>query len=149
MQADVQFRPLQASDYDAVVSLWRRSEGVEVAEGDDRKTFAAYVKRNPGLSTVAIRRRRIVGAVLCGHDGRRGLIYHLAVAKTCRGLGIGRQLVAKGLDGLKAAGIRRVILLVAQENRPGRSFWRGLGFEEISGAMPMGLDLSRTTKRRG
>lgn len=143
MQGDINFRVFQSKDYAEVVRLWRRAAGVEVAEGDDRASIVAYLRRNQRLSRVAVRQGRIVGAVLCGHDGRRGLIYHLAVARACQGQGVGRRLVEAGLTGLRAAGIQRVILLVAKANRPGRAFWRSLGFEEISGALPLGLDLGR------
>src|SRR5688572_30864431 len=102
MQASFSFRRFRASDYPAVLRLWRRAKGVEVAEGDDRAGVLAYLKRNPGLSQVALARGRIVGAMLCGHDGRRGLIYHLAVSPRHQGFGVGRRLVEIGVAGLKA-----------------------------------------------
>jgi ribosomal protein S18 acetylase RimI-like enzyme len=80
-------------DYDAVVTLWRRSEGVGLNESDTREAIAAFLRRNPRLSFVAQKRGRIIGIVLCGHDGRRGYLHHLAVSKHHRQRGIGRQLV--------------------------------------------------------
>jgi N-acetylglutamate synthase len=141
MQAEIEFRPLAPLDYDQVVALWRRCDGVEVAEGDDRASFASYLARNPGLSYAAVRGDVVVGAALCGHDGRRGLVYHLAVAPECRGQGIGKQILALGLAGLRKCGIARAIILVAKDNPLGQDFWISQGFEPISGALALGMDL--------
>jgi ribosomal protein S18 acetylase RimI-like enzyme len=83
----------------------------------------------------------IVGVVLCGHDGRRGHIYHLAVDPSYQGLGLGKRLLADCLDGLRRAGVQRVIILVASDNQRGTKFWKRYGWEEIPGAIPMGIDL--------
>ncbi|HVU17389.1 MAG TPA: GNAT family N-acetyltransferase [Candidatus Didemnitutus sp.] len=141
MQATIITRAFRERDYGAVLRLWRRSQGVEIAEGDDRAGIVAYLRRNPGLSRVALRRQRIVGAVLCGHDGRRGLIYHLAVAPRYRGQGIGQLLVQECIDGLRARGIKRALILVDKRNRKGRTFWLRRGFEVISLAEPFGRDV--------
>ena len=141
MSAATLTRSFRAEDYEAVVRLWHESEGVEVAEGDDRDTITGYLQRNPNLSRVAVRGPEILGAVLCGHDGRRGLIYHLAVAKEARRLGLGRKLVGECLAGLRACGIKRTLILVARENPEGQAFWQLQGFEEISGAVALGLDI--------
>jgi ribosomal protein S18 acetylase RimI-like enzyme len=142
MQAEIEFRSLIPLDYDQVVALWRRCEGVEVAEGDDRESFTRYLDRNPGLSIGAISAGAIVGATLCGHDGRRGLIYHLAVAPEYRGRGVGRQILESGLAGLSKCGIARVVILVAKDNPRGQKFWIFQGFECIAGAVPLGMDLT-------
>lgn len=128
-------------DYAAAVALWDQVEGVEVAEGDLEHEIAAYLKRNPGLSRVACDGETIVGAVLCGHDGRRGWVYHLAVATTYRGTGVGKRLVEECLSGLRQAGIRRAIILVAGDNPVGRKFWLRNGWEELTAAVPMARDV--------
>ena len=112
-----------------------------MAEGDSRSEIEAYLKRNPNLSRIAALDGRIVGAVLCGHDGRRGLIYHLAVSPPARGKGISRQLVKECVKGLKAAGIKRALLLVEKDNFGGRAFWISQGFEVIEGALALGRDI--------
>jgi len=100
-------REFVIDDYDKAVTLWSLVEGVEVAEGDSKEEIRAYLLRNPGLSRVAEENGTIVGAVLCGHDGRRGLIYHLAVAPASHGKGIGKLLVRECLTHLRATGIVR------------------------------------------
>ena len=65
-------RHFRIEDYDAVIPLWRRTGGVGLNESGTRRVIAAYLRRNPRLSFVAEKDGRIIGAVLCGHDGRRG-----------------------------------------------------------------------------
>jgi N-acetylglutamate synthase len=142
MQVEIKFRPVTPSDFEEVVALWRRCEGVEVAEGDDKESFIRYLDRNPGLSFAATIDAEIVGAALCGHDGRRGLVYHLAVAPEYRGQGLGAKILEMGLSGLRQCGIARVIILVAKDNSLGREFWISQGFENIAGALPLGADLT-------
>jgi len=90
---------------------------------------------------VAIDGSAIVGVALCGHDGRRGHIYHLAVDPAYQGRGLGKRLLDECLDGLRRAGVQRVIILVADDNQRGAEFWKHRGWEEIPGAVPMGIDL--------
>jgi len=128
-------------DYDKAVALWRMVEGVEVAEGDSKEEIRAYLLRNPGLSRVAEENGTMVGAVLCGHDGRRGLIYHLAVAPASHGKGIGKLLVRECLTHLRATGIVRALILVAGDNAGAHSFWLRIGWEDVTDVIVMGIDL--------
>lgn len=137
-----QIRAMTADDLASARQLWANAEGIEVAEGDSPEELARYLARNPGLSTVATDTLgQLIGAVLCGHDGRRGFIYHLAVDPKCRGQGVGRAIMQRSLAGLKQAGLARVLLLVAADNDGGRQFWRHEGWEDMAFAKPMGLDL--------
>ncbi len=132
-------RAFQIADYERAVALWHSVEGVEICRGDSRAEIAGYLARNPGLSRVAEEDGVLVGAALCGHDGRRGFIYHLAVAAAVRGRGVGERMLEECVRGLQAAGIRRAILLVANENAVGHAFWRRQGWENID-AFAMSLD---------
>ena len=67
-------RAFRVEDYDAVIALWRRTEGVGLNESDTRRAIAEFLQCNPRLSFVAEKDGRIIGAVLCGHDGRRGYL---------------------------------------------------------------------------
>jgi ribosomal protein S18 acetylase RimI-like enzyme len=136
-----EIRPLAVADLPAARALWTAAEGVEMAEGDSPEELAAYLARNPGLSQAAWRGDRLVGAILAGHDGRRGLLYHLAVRPEERGRGTGRTLMARALAGLKQHGIRRVLLLVARDNPGGREFWLKRGWEPVDLADTFGFDL--------
>ena len=129
-------------DYDSAIALWGSVEGVEICEGDSREEIICYLERNPGLSRVAEARGKIVGVVMCGHDGRRGWIYHLAVSPEYRGQQVGRRLLDDCVDGLRKAGLKRGIILVAGDNSAGREFWLRNGWEEIEGAIPMTREIA-------
>jgi len=137
MSDGVTTREFVMADYDAAIALWTGVEGVEICEGDSREEVAEYLKRNPGLSRVAEAGGKIVGVAMCGHDGRRGWIYHLAVAAEYRGQKVGRLLLDDCVNGLRKAGLKRAIILVAGDNPAGHEFWLRNGWEEITGAIPM------------
>jgi N-acetylglutamate synthase len=134
-------REFVIADYDRAVALWCEVEGVEICEGDSRQEIRGYLERNPGLSRVAEENATMVGAVLCGHDGRRGWIYHLAVSLAYRGRGVGKLLLEECCRGLRSAGIKRAIILVDGDNSAGKEFWVRNGWENIAGAIPMARDL--------
>ena len=139
--AGVSTREFVIGDYDQAVALWNKIDTVEICEGDSREEIAEYLKRNPGLSRVAEANGTIVGAALCGHDGRRGWIYHLALAREYRGRGAGKLLLDDCLRGLREAGLKRAIILVEGGNSAGHKFWLREGWEDISGAIPMTREL--------
>ena len=141
MSGNVKTREFSITDYDAALELWQRVEGLEIAEGDDRESVVHFLARNPGLSRVATEGSAIVGVVLCGHDGRRGYIYHLAVDPAHQARGLGKRLTDECLDGLRRAGLKRALILVANDNPRGRKFWRRHGWEEVPGPIVMGIDV--------
>jgi ribosomal protein S18 acetylase RimI-like enzyme len=126
MSDDIKTREFSSSDYDAALELWQRVEGLEIAEGDDRESVAGFLARNPGLSRIATDGPVIVGVVLCGHDGRRGYIYHLAVDPVYQARGLGKRLTDECLDGLRRAGLKRALILVVAtdgKKSPDRLSW--------------------------
>ena len=80
------------------------------------------------MSFVATDNGKIIGAVLCGHDGRRGYIHHLAVAETHQKKGIGRKLTERCLESLKNLGIQKCHLFIFEDNEGGQKFWESLGW---------------------
>ena len=130
-------RAFVASDYDAVLELWRVSDGVVLREVDSRPAVERFLSRNPGTSFVCEREGRVVGAVLCGTDGRRGFLYHLAVAPGHRRRGVGRVLVQSALQALAAAGVHKCHLMVLPSNTAARAFWKSVGWVERSDVMLM------------
>jgi N-acetylglutamate synthase len=122
-------RELTPADHAAVTALWRASEGVGLGPDDGEMELAAFLARNPGLSLVALDEAgaRLVGAALCGHDGRRGHIYHLAVAASHRRGGLGRAIVAACLTGLERQGIHRAQVSVFATNDAAKAFWARMG----------------------
>ena len=138
---EIQTREFTIDDYDAAIALWKKVEGLDVAEGDDREAIRRFLKQNRGLSRVATEGAKLVGAALCGHDGRRGYIYHLAVDPAYQGHGLGRRMMDECLAGLKRAGLERANILVAKDNPRGLDFWRRCGWEDLDDAAAMGRDV--------
>ncbi|MDT8903961.1 GNAT family N-acetyltransferase [Anaeroselena agilis] len=129
MDSGISIRAMTIDDYPQVYALWAATAGLTLGGADSRASIGKVLARNEGFSFVAERNgREIVGALLCGHDGRRGCLYHLAVAADCRRAGLGRALVAASLASLKDAGIERCHLFVNLDNPAGASFWRQAGF---------------------
>jgi ribosomal protein S18 acetylase RimI-like enzyme len=123
-----EIRPMTLADSGAVVRLWKASEGVGLSESDTRPAIAAYLARNPGLSFVAHAGGKIVGAVICGHDGRRGYLHQLAVARNHRGRGVGKRLVDACLAGLQRLDIPKCNIFLFADNIAGEAFWKNNGW---------------------
>ncbi len=125
----MEIRNMTLSDHEEVYSLWLRCPGMGLTDLDDsREGIARYLSRNPGTCFVAVEEGRIVGALLSGHDGRRGHIGHTAVSPEHRRRGIGRRLVEAALNALQEQGIHKVDLVVFSRNEPGNAFWEAMGF---------------------
>lgn len=123
----IRLEPFATSHYAAACTLWEATDGVGLSGADSEESIAKFLTRNPGTSYVALDDAKLVATILVGHDGRRGLIHHLAVAASHRQQGIGKRLVAEGLAALGRAGIQKCHLLVFTENEEGREFWRAVG----------------------
>ena len=126
-------RPLTLEDYDALYALWLRCEGMGLNDIDDsRDGIARYLARNPGTCFAAEENGVLIGAVMAGHDGRRGVLYHTAVDPAHRGKGAGKALVEHALAALKNEGITKVNLVVFSRNEGGNAFWEKMGFSARS-----------------
>ncbi len=128
MNAGISIRTMTMDDYDQVMALWLVTEGMGMRPADERQHMARYLQRNPNLSFVAQDGEHVVGAVLGGHDGRRGYLQHLAVARTHRKQGLGRALVQHVLDALRQENINKCHLFVLNSNLPAVAFWEAIGW---------------------
>lgn len=122
-EQQIVIREMIISDYESVCALWARTEYLSLNECDTREGIELYLKRNPGLCFIAVNDISVIGSVLCGHDGRRGFLRHLAVEKTFRKRGIASQLIAASLRGLGEQGIGKCNIFVEDSNAPGMAFW--------------------------
>ncbi len=128
-EMQVEIASFTIRSYDEVLALWRQTEGVGLHDdSDSRPAIRSYLARNRGMSFVARAGGVVVGAVLSGHDGRRGYIHHLAVRPDHRRIGIGRRLVESCLEVLSAAGITKVHIFILGGNTAGTAFWNALGW---------------------
>lgn len=122
--SSITFRPVIPADIPDLLQLWLDTEGLGHSPGDTPEELTHFLQRNPELSTAAITQDSLVGAILCGHDGRRGYIYRLAVAFPYRNQGIATRLVHRSLSQLKKQGICRVQTFVLANNSDALSFWQ-------------------------
>jgi len=130
MDSSIAISLLTAGDLPPVLALWSETEGVGLNESDEPSQLQVFLKRNPGLSLVARAGHRIIGAVLCGHDGRRGYLHHLAVVPEYRQQGLGRRLVEACLTSLAAAGILKCSIFLYADNELGEAFWKRCGWSK-------------------
>ena len=123
-------RVLTIEEYEELSAIWRGTPNMGLRSLDDsREGISRFLERNPGTSFAAYEDGKLVGAILCGHDGRRGYIYHTAVLPEYRGWGIGSRLVEAAVAALQREGITRVCLNVMAANEQGKRFWTGRGWE--------------------
>lgn len=120
---------MRIEDYEQVYALWKQIHGFGIRSVDDSKEgIARFLKRNPETSVVAIEDGKIVGAILCGHDGRRGCLYHVCVDADYRMRGIGKSMVVFAMEALKKEKISKVSLIAFTKNDIGNAFWNEIGW---------------------
>ena len=129
-------------DFEAVLALWKAAgPAIQLRPSDEPAEFERKLTRDPDLFLVAASGKRIVGAVVGGWDGRRGSVYHLAVAPDRRGAGIGTALMTELEARFALKGCLRMNLLVAEEGEEAIAFYERLGWVR-SGAVLMTRDVA-------
>ena len=122
-------RVMKIEDYDQIYKLWSKIKGFGIRSIDDsREGIERFLKRNPTTSVVAEEDGKIVGAILCGHDGRRGCFYHVCVDEEYRMRGIGKSMVVFAMEALKEEKINKVSLIAFTKNDIGNTFWKEIGW---------------------
>lgn len=122
-------RVMKIEDYDQIYTLWSKIKGFGIRSIDDSKEgIERFLKRNPTTSVVAEEDGKIVGAILCGHDGRRGCFYHVCVDEEYRMRGIGKSMVVFAMEALKEEKINKVSLIAFTKNDIGNTFWKEIGW---------------------
>lgn len=122
-------RVMQLEDYEKVHSLWMKISGFAIRSIDDSiEGVERFLRRNPTTSVVAEIDGTIVGAILCGHDGRRGCLYHVCVDPEYRRQGIGKAMVVFAMNALKEEQISKVSLIAFTKNDIGNAFWKTIGW---------------------
>lgn len=130
---EVLVRPMTIEDYDQVYALWKTIRGFGIRSIDDSfEGTERFLERNPGTSVVAEIDGRIVGTILCGHDGRTGSFYHVCVDEHYRKRGIGKQMATAAMRALQKERINKISLIAFKKNEIGNQFWHGFGWKERS-----------------
>lgn len=154
---EITIRPMRIEDYEQVAQLWSEIDGFYIRSIDDsREGIERFLKRNPNTSVVATIHEyrehqeraessvdsssqsrqnltksadeRVIGSILCGHDGRYGSLYHVCVHRDFRKRGIGSRMVQAALNALKTEQISSISLIAFSENLIGNAFWRKQGW---------------------
>jgi ribosomal protein S18 acetylase RimI-like enzyme len=125
----ITIRKMKMDDYEQALCLWQRTPGMGVSSADEKGEIQKFLEKNGSLCYVAFADDVLVGTILCGEDGRRGYLYHLAVDGNYRKSGIGKNLVQKSLQALQKLGIQKCHLFVYSDNTSGISFWAHNGWE--------------------
>ena len=124
-----QIRIMTIEDYDQLFSLWSKIHGFGIRSIDDsREGIERFIRRNPTTSMVATVGDEIVGAILCGHDGRRGCLYHVCVREDYRKHGIGKNMAVECMKALKSEQINKVSIVAFKSNEIGNHFWKEEGW---------------------
>ena len=130
---NIEITEFSMSNYEEATAFWASIPEVGLDDADSISSMEAFLKRNPGLSFVAKHGKDLIGAVLCGHDGRRGYLHHLAVSPDYRGKGIGKRLVYECLSALSRHGISRCNIFIYSHNEKGKEFWEKTGWTNYDG----------------
>lgn len=125
----ITIRTMKISDYSQALDLWKHTPGMGLSAADEKQEIEKFLLKNSSLCFTAFDGDKLVGTILCGEDGRRGYLYHLAVDMNYRKTGIGKSLVQKSLQALKEKGIQKCHLFVIADNAAGIAFWDHIGWE--------------------
>jgi ribosomal protein S18 acetylase RimI-like enzyme len=126
MKKNLIIEEMEEKHINDVLILWKNTEGIHLHENgeDNINGIITFINRNPGLSFIVKNiKNEIVGTILCGHDGRRGYIHHLAVDKKHRKMGIAKEMINKSLERLKLLGIKKAALFVLKDNANAQLFY--------------------------
>ena len=122
-------RVMTVDDYEQISALWMSIRGFGIRSIDDsREGVERFIRRNPTTSMAAVIDGKIVGAILCGHDGRRGCLYHVCVREEYRNRGIGQKMVQACIEALRKEQINKINLIAFCRNEIGNRFWQGMGW---------------------
>jgi len=131
-------------DYEQVLKVWESMEiGVRVGRSDAQAEIQKKVARDPDLFLVAENKHNIVGTIIGGFDGRRGIIYHLAVESAYRGQGVGSQLLNKVETRLRSKGCLKCYLMVTSENEPAMRYYEHHGWHQMDYVRLYGKELDQ------
>ena len=128
---EITTRLVTINDYDDMLALWNSTEQSKRALNpvdDSREGIERYLKRNPTTCFGAFSGNKLVGVILTGHDGRRGIIHHMCVNPDFRRLKIASTLVKLAEEALQAEGIQKVFGLVFKDNETANAFWEKQGY---------------------
>lgn len=130
MNNDYHIEFLDINDYEKLLLFWKSIKGLGIGLGDSKENIKKFIAKNPNSNFQIKKNGEVIGTILCGNDGRRGYIYHLAIHKNFRKQSLGSRLVNTVLNNLKKEGITKCHVMIFNENRDGLEFWKKVNFDE-------------------
>lgn len=116
-------------DYPACIEIWRTvGGGVKESPSDSIEEIEKKYNHDPDLMLVACNHQEIIATVIGGFDGRRGMIYHLAVKQEYQNQGIGRQLMTEIENRLVAKGCKKMYLMMHPDHTELLAYYKSLGW---------------------
>lgn len=117
-------------DVDQILNLWSTAgSGIQLSPSDTPQELRKKYEFDPDLFLVAEKDGDIIAAVLGGFDGRRGIVYHLAVQRGYRRMGIGSAMMEELEGRLQSKGCLKYYLLVTMDNQVAIDFYQEMGCE--------------------
>lgn len=123
-------RDMLIADYEEVYDMWQITTARAMTEKDQKEDIKRYLERNKGLSKVAVKDQKIVGAVLIGHDSRIGFVHHLAVLPEYRRHSVASKMMGKAIEDLNREKVEKIYLFSYTDNTQGQDFWESMGFKK-------------------
>ena len=142
-----QITEMTKADYAEAYALWQNTPGIGLSDADSSCAIGRFLDRNPGLNFVARQGSKLVGTCLCGSDGRRGYLYHLAVDESVRRQGIGQALVEKTFEALRSLNIQKCHIMVFEKNELGLAFWQASGWKLRKDIVILSYDVTPAEKQ--
>lgn len=143
---NVTIREIRSEDYEALIRFWESIDEIELDDSEGKQDFEFFLRRNKGMSFLALDKEEVIGACLASHNGRRGFLDHLATAPSHRRKGLGKMLVEKCLKVLQAEGIKRNYVFLFKKNAEGRAFFEHIGWSQCDEYVMMSIQLDRNTR---
>jgi N-acetylglutamate synthase len=129
MRQPIVLDSIRETDYPKLIKLWEVAGNIEVRQTDTPEVLARFLYRNPTCNYAAYAGTRLVGAILAGHDGWRGHLYHMAVKPDYRERGVGTRLVNAAVSAIKREDIQKIHCLVKRDNLIAQQFWEACSFD--------------------
>lgn len=141
----IQYFEMNESHIKSAINLWANTRGIDLTIGDSEDEIKKYLIRNTGFSFIGLdsEKNQLIGSILCGHDGRRGFIYHLAVSEKYRNKQIAQELIARSLEKLYKIGIKRCMVMVKETNYKAQLFWSKNGWSQRNDLRMFSFDLMK------
>lgn len=125
----VTIRTMRLSDYNSVFRLWKQGDIPYRPQGrDSKKNITKQLKQPTSYFLVAEAEKKIIGAVIGTHDGRKGWINRLVVTPSFQKKGVGRRLVEAVEQHYTSIGIDIIAALIEDWNTTSMQAFERLGY---------------------